>query len=66
VEKPQHHTSRRGSSQREKLGLRVEETGETTVADGRKAQSQITEYVEVRWKNRKSSFWARCPLKRWI
>jgi clan AA aspartic protease len=40
---------------REKLGLRVEETGETTLAGGGKVQSRITEYVEVRWKNRKSS-----------
>jgi clan AA aspartic protease len=40
---------------REKLGLRVEETGETTIAGGGKVQSRITEYVEIRWKNRKSS-----------
>jgi clan AA aspartic protease len=40
---------------RQKLGLRVEETGEATVAGGGKVQSRITEYVEVRWKNRKSS-----------
>jgi clan AA aspartic protease len=39
---------------REKLGLRVEEAGETTVAGGGTAPSRITEYVEVRWKDRKT------------
>jgi clan AA aspartic protease len=38
---------------REKLGLRVEETSEATVAGGIKVPSRITEYVEVRWKERK-------------
>jgi clan AA aspartic protease len=39
----------------EKLGLRVEEAGETTVAGGGTVPSGITEYVEVRWKDRKTS-----------
>ena len=39
---------------REKLGLRVEETGETTVAGGGKVSSQVTETVMVRWKNRRA------------
>jgi clan AA aspartic protease len=37
---------------REKLGLQVKDAGEATVAGGGKVQSQITEYVEVRWKDR--------------
>jgi clan AA aspartic protease len=40
---------------REKLGLRVEETTETTVAGGGKVPGGITEYVEVRWKDRKTA-----------
>jgi clan AA aspartic protease len=40
---------------REKLGLLVEETSETTVAGGVKVPSRITEYVEVRWKDRKTA-----------
>jgi clan AA aspartic protease len=40
---------------REKLGLRVEEVSETTVAGGAKFPSRITEYVEVRWKDRKTA-----------
>jgi clan AA aspartic protease len=40
---------------REKLGLRAEEISETTVAGGVKVQSWITEYVEVRWKDRKTA-----------
>jgi predicted aspartyl protease len=40
---------------RQKLGLLVEETSETTVAGGGKVPSGITEYVEVRWKDRKTS-----------
>jgi clan AA aspartic protease len=40
---------------REKLGLLAEETSETTVAGGGKVPSRITEYVEVRWKDRKTS-----------
>jgi clan AA aspartic protease len=40
---------------REKLGLQAEETSETTVAGGVKVQSRITEYVEVRWKDRKTA-----------
>ena len=39
---------------REKLGLRVEETSETTVAGGGTVFSQITETVMVRWKNRRA------------
>ncbi|MDR0758557.1 MAG: aspartyl protease family protein [Treponema sp.] len=39
---------------REKLGLRVEESSETTVAGGVKVPCRITEYVEVRWKDRKT------------
>ena len=37
---------------REKLGLRVEETGETTVAGGGKVPHQITGPVRICWKNR--------------
>jgi predicted aspartyl protease len=40
---------------REKLGLRVEEPADTTVAGGIKVPSGITEYVEVRWKDRKTA-----------
>jgi clan AA aspartic protease len=40
---------------REKLGLRVEEISETTVAGGGTVPGGITEYVEVRWKDRKTS-----------
>ncbi|MDR1178136.1 MAG: aspartyl protease family protein [Spirochaetaceae bacterium] len=40
---------------REKLGLRVEESNETTLAGGVKVPSGITEYVEVRWKDRKTA-----------
>jgi clan AA aspartic protease len=39
---------------REKLGLRVEEANETTLAGGAKVSSGLTEYVEVRWKDRKT------------
>jgi clan AA aspartic protease len=38
---------------REKLGLKVEETRESTVAGGGKVPCQITEYVDIRWKDRK-------------
>jgi hypothetical protein len=44
---------------RAKLGLRVEEAGETAVAGGGTVPSGITEYVEVRWKDRKTSCEAR-------
>jgi clan AA aspartic protease len=37
---------------REKLGLRVEETGEATVAGGGKVKSGITEPVGIHWKDR--------------
>jgi clan AA aspartic protease len=37
---------------REKLGLKVEETNETTVAGGGTVPSQITEPVRIYWKNR--------------
>jgi clan AA aspartic protease len=40
---------------REKLGLLVEETSETTVAGGGTVPSRITEYVEIRWKDRKTA-----------
>jgi clan AA aspartic protease len=40
---------------REKLGLRVEETGETTVAGGGTVPSGITEPVRVYWKNRRTT-----------
>jgi predicted aspartyl protease len=44
-----------GEGTREKLGLQVEEGAEVTVAGGIKVPSGITEYVEVRWKDRKTS-----------
>jgi clan AA aspartic protease len=40
---------------REKLGLRVKETTEAGVAGGGTVSGGITEYVEVRWKNRNTS-----------
>jgi clan AA aspartic protease len=40
---------------RQKLGLRVEETSEATLAGGIKVSTGVTEYVEVRWKDRKTS-----------
>ena len=40
---------------RQKLGLRVEETSETTVAGGGTVLSQITEPVRVYWKNRRTT-----------
>jgi clan AA aspartic protease len=40
---------------RQKLGLLVEETAETTLAGGVKVPSRVTEYVEVRWKDRKTA-----------
>jgi hypothetical protein len=40
---------------REKLGLVVEETAETGVAGGGTVSGGVTEYVEVRWKDRKTS-----------
>jgi clan AA aspartic protease len=40
---------------REKLGLKVEETSETTLAGGVKIPSRITEYVDIRWKDRKTA-----------
>jgi clan AA aspartic protease len=40
---------------REKLGLRIEETSETTVAGGGTVPSRITEPVRVYWKNRRTT-----------
>jgi clan AA aspartic protease len=40
---------------REKLGLKVKETTETGVADGGTVAGGITEYVEVRWKDRNTA-----------
>jgi clan AA aspartic protease len=40
---------------REKLGLLVKKPSETTVAGGGTVPSRITEYVEVRWKDRKTA-----------
>jgi clan AA aspartic protease len=40
---------------REKLGLRVEEDSETTVAGGGTVPSRITEPVRVYWKNRRTT-----------
>jgi clan AA aspartic protease len=40
---------------REKLGLLVEEPKETTLAGGVKIPSRITEYVDIRWKDRKTA-----------
>jgi hypothetical protein len=34
---------------------KVEETSETTLAGGVKVPSRITEFVEIRWKNRKAA-----------
>ncbi|MDR1232242.1 MAG: retroviral-like aspartic protease family protein [Spirochaetaceae bacterium] len=40
---------------REKLGLRIEETTETTVAGGGKIASGITEPVRIYWENRRTT-----------
>jgi clan AA aspartic protease len=40
---------------REKLGLLVKKPSETTVAGGGTVPSGITEYVEVRWRDRETS-----------
>jgi clan AA aspartic protease len=40
---------------REKLGLRIEETAEAGIAGGGTIPGGITEYVEVRWNNRRTS-----------
>jgi clan AA aspartic protease len=40
---------------RQKLGLKVKKTSEATLAGGIKAPSQITEYVEIRWKDRETA-----------
>jgi clan AA aspartic protease len=40
---------------REKLGLQVKKPSETTVAGGGTVPSKITEYVEVRWKDRETA-----------
>jgi clan AA aspartic protease len=40
---------------REKLGLQVKKSSETVVAGGGKVSSGITEYVEVRWKDRETA-----------
>ncbi|MDR0636114.1 MAG: retroviral-like aspartic protease family protein [Treponema sp.] len=40
---------------REKLGLRIKKTGEATVAGGGKVSSEITEYVEILWKDREAA-----------
>jgi clan AA aspartic protease len=40
---------------REKLGLRVEEAAETTVAGGGKVSGGVTEPVRVYWKNRRTT-----------
>jgi clan AA aspartic protease len=40
---------------RDKLGLLVKRAGETTVAGGGKVQTQITESVDVCWKDRETS-----------
>ncbi|MDR0685248.1 MAG: aspartyl protease family protein [Spirochaetaceae bacterium] len=40
---------------REKLGLKVKKTGETVVAGGGTVPSQVTESVDVLWKDRETS-----------
>jgi clan AA aspartic protease len=37
---------------RQKLGLNIEETSESTLADGKTDTYDITEGVKIRWKNR--------------
>jgi clan AA aspartic protease len=44
-----------GEETREKLGLRVKRTKEATLAGGIKTPCQVTEYLEVRWKDRETS-----------
>ncbi|MDR1232244.1 MAG: retroviral-like aspartic protease family protein [Spirochaetaceae bacterium] len=40
---------------REKLGLRIEETSETTLAGGVKISSGMTEPVRIYWENRRTT-----------
>jgi clan AA aspartic protease len=40
---------------RQRLGLKVKKTGESTLAGGIKAPCRITEYVEIRWKDRETA-----------
>ncbi|MDR1637630.1 MAG: hypothetical protein LBR93_09870, partial [Treponema sp.] len=40
---------------REKLGLQIEDTGETTVAGGGTVPSQVTEPVRLYWKDRRAT-----------
>jgi clan AA aspartic protease len=42
-----------GEKTREKLGLRTEEPDETTLVGGVKIKSRLSEYVDIRWKDRK-------------
>jgi clan AA aspartic protease len=42
-----------GEAAREKLGLRTEEPDETTLVGGVKIKSRLSEYVDIRWKDRK-------------
>jgi clan AA aspartic protease len=37
---------------RQKLGLAIEETSESTLADGKTDTYEVTEGVKIRWKNR--------------
>jgi clan AA aspartic protease len=37
---------------RQKLGLTIKETSESTLADGKTATYEVTESVEIRWKDR--------------
>jgi clan AA aspartic protease len=40
---------------REKLGLRIENAGEVTLAGGTKAPCGVTELVRIYWKNRRAA-----------
>jgi predicted aspartyl protease len=40
---------------REKLGLRIEETGEVSLAGGIKAPCRVTETVKIYWKDRRTT-----------
>ena len=40
---------------RQKLGLEIEETSESTLADGKTDTYKVTESVKIRWKNRSTA-----------
>ena len=43
---------------RQKLGLKIKEMKIVQISDGRYMMCQITDYVEVRWRDRETIVWA--------